>query len=653
MTHYPQGDKALDSTLASREPLRHFSGMFRLILWLALVGIVRGESPAPDPASPTTDTSDSDWAQKAVWYQIFPERFQNGDPRNDPTADYCRIPDQVRARWGMIPWTKEWYALTDWEKDLAGDVYGTNAHRRYGGDFQGVIDKLDYLKDLGITALYFNPVFAAPSLHKYDALVFHHMDPFFGPDPVADLKLLDNPSTDPSTWTWSAADKKFLELVKKAREKGMRVIIDGVFNHTATDFFAFADIREKQRESKYKDWYTILSWADPGSKDRKKFDWAGWDGIKSLPEFAEVTDEKGRKNLHPEVKAYIFAITRRWMDPNGDGDPSDGIDGWRLDVAEKVGDGFWQEWNDLVKSINPHAYTTAEIWGEASGYLERTKFDAAMNYHAFAIPVKGGLIDGTLPVREFVRTLEDRRAAYSDDQFARMMNLFDSHDTDRFASMIVNRDRTYYAGGETFAYDASIWAGSTDKPYYVRKPDESDRKLQRLIVLFQISYPGAPYLYYGTEAGMWGADDPDNRKPMVWEGMKFESQTISPAGQPKRNDDINFDGPLHSYYREALALRKKHPALQGGALQLIGAENSTKMFGFARTGTETVIAVFNRHTEPQTFTFQFGTTDGSEPPPLEAFFISSGVTADAAAKQAKGNASITLPGLTGALFRQK
>jgi glycosidase len=433
----------------------------------------------------------------------------------------------------------------------------------------------------------------------------------------------------------------------------MRVIIDGVFNHTATDFFAFADIRERQKESKYKDWYTILSWADPGSKDRKKFDWAGWDGIKSLPEFAEVTDEKGRKNLHPEVKAYIFAITRRWMDPNGDGDPSDGIDGWRLDVAEKVGDGFWQEWNALVKSINPHAYTTAEIWGEASGYLERTKFDAAMNYHAFAIPIKGGLIDGTLPVREFVRTMEDRRAKYPEEQFARMMNLFDSHDTDRFASMIVNRDRTYYAGGETFAYDASIWAGSTDKPYYVRKPDESDRKLQRMIVLFQVAYPGAPYLYYGTESGMWGADDPDNRKPMVWEGMKFEPQTISPAGQPKRNDDINFDGPLQSYYREALALRKKHPAMQDGGLQLIGAENSTKMFGFARTGTETVIAVFNRHAEPQTFTFQFGTTDGSEPPPLDAFFISSGVTADATTKQAKGNASITLPGLTGALFRQK
>ena len=200
-------------------PLGIFTRMHGLVFWFALVAIACGEAPLPAPTTSQTGKLDPDWAQKAVWYQIFPERFHNGDPKNDPSAEYCRIPDQVRSRWGMIPWTKEWYALTDWERELAGDVYGTNAHRRYGGDFQGVIDKLDYLKDLGITALYFNPVFAAPSLHKYDALVFHHMDPFFGPDPAADLKLLENPSPDPASWTWSAADRQFLDLVKRPAQK--------------------------------------------------------------------------------------------------------------------------------------------------------------------------------------------------------------------------------------------------------------------------------------------------------------------------------------------------------------------------------------------------------------------------------------------------
>ena len=654
MVIYPKGDKELISILASPIPNRHFFFMRVFLLALLLSSLGWAEISTPDPSTEKkTPPGDSDWAQKAVWYQIFPERFRNGDPKNDPTADYARVPGHIRGKWGMIPWTKEWYALTDWEKDLAGDVYGTNAHRRYGGDFQGVIDKLDYLKDLGVTALYFNPVFAAPSLHKYDALVFHHMDPFFGPDPKADLELLKNPSTDPATWTWSAADKLFLELVKQAHAKGIRVIIDGVFNHTSTDFFAFADIREKQKESKYRDWYTILSWADPGSQDRKKFDWAGWDGHKSLPEFSEVTDEKGRKTLHPEVKAYLFAITKRWMDPNGDGDPSDGIDGWRLDVAEKVGDGFWTEWNDLVKSINPHAYTVAEIWGEASSYLKRTRFDAAMNYFAFSIPVKGGLIDGTLPVREFVRTMQDRRTGYSMENFNCMMNLMDSHDTDRMASMIVNRDRKYYGNQENFAYDADIWAGSGDKPYLVRKPTEEERNLQKMIFLFQMTYPGAPYLYYGTEAGLWGADDPDNRMPMVWGDMNFETQTQSPGGQPLRRDEVNFDVALHDYFRRLIALRKNFPAILGGGFQLVGADNASRTFAFARTGPETVVAVFNRHEQPRSFTFQLGSTDGGEPAPLEPFFTSQGGLGDIGVKQGGGRVSITLPGLTGALLKQK
>ena len=153
-----------------------------LFCLLSFAGLIHGE---PQPQSSSSNTTPTfHWAEHAVWYQIFPERFRNGDPKNDPTAEYGRVPDHVRAKWRITPWTKEWYAMDDWERDLASDVYGSLHHRRYGGDFQGVIDKLDYLKELGVSALYFNPVFAAPSLHKYDALVFHHMDPFFGPDPV-------------------------------------------------------------------------------------------------------------------------------------------------------------------------------------------------------------------------------------------------------------------------------------------------------------------------------------------------------------------------------------------------------------------------------------------------------------------------------------
>ncbi len=601
------------------------------------------------PASGGPNTPGPAWAEEAVWYQIFPERFRNGDPKNDPTADYCGVPEKVRREWGVLPWTMEWYALADWEKKLAGDVYGTNGYRRYGGDFRGVIDRLDYLKDLGVTALYLNPVFESPSLHKYDARSFHHADPHFGPDPAGDLALTKESSADPASWRWTAADKMLLELVREAHARGMKIILDGVFNHCARQFFAFEDLRKNQKQSPYVHWFEVKAFDDPKTP-ADEFDYSGWWGLKSMPEFAEVTDEAGRKNLHPEVKAYLFAVTRRWMDPDGNGDPSDGIDGWRLDVANEVGTGFWSEWNQLVKSINPAAYTTAEIWQEAPGFMREGGFDGVMNYYAFAMPIKGGLIDATLPVREFLQLIEERRSAFSDAEWRRLMNLFDSHDTDRMASMIVNRDRPYYAKADVFAYDAENWAGSREKPYLVRKPTAEERKLQRMLFLFQVAYPGSPYLYYGTEAGMWGADDPDDRMPMVWEDGKYSPQTISPGDQPPRNDDSNFNGALHDFIKKTLALRRSHPTLRDGAVRVIGADNATGTFAFARAGEQNIVAIFNRSEKSQTFHFRFGSPDGNAPETLKPFYVSSGPLSEVSLRQEGEKVSVTLPGWTGVLL---
>jgi len=595
----------------------------------------------------------ADWPKRAVWYQVFPERFRNGDPGNDPTAEYSRVPDKVRSSWQIIPWTKEWYALMDWERDLAQDVYGTNAHRRYGGDFQGIMEKLDYLKDLGVNAIYLNPVFESSSLHKYDARSFHHADPHFGPDPQGDKNLVAGETASPETWKWTAADKMLLELLSQAHRRGIRVILDGVFNHCAPDFFAFADLKKNQEKSAFTQWFHVKRFDNPQTKDQDEFDYDGWWGVKTMPEFSEVTDDQGRKNLHPDVKAYLFAITKRWMDPNGDGDPSDGVDGWRLDVANEVGTGFWADWNEYVKKINPTAYTTPEIWVEnAPDFVRDGKFDGVMNYYSFSMPVKGGLMDGTMPVREFLRMMEDRRKRFPKDTYAQAQNLFDSHDTARMATMIVNRDRPYYSSAQDFSYDADVHAGNSERPYLARKPSELDRRLQRMLVLFQMVYPGAPYLYYGTEAGMWGADDPDDRQPMVWEDLKFEPQRISPGGQPERNDDANFDAPLYSFYREALALRKRYPTLLDGDLQVVGADNTTKTFALARTGQDTLVAIFNRSETPQTFRFNFGTTDGSTPNPLNPVFISAGALADCKVKQGAGKVEVLLPGFTGVLLKQ-
>ncbi len=216
------------------------------------------------------------WAGEAIFYQIFPERFCNGDTKNDPTRDSLEWPIKPGESWRISSWTADWYARDDWENELGSDFYRDGVlDRRYGGDLQGVIDKLDYLCDLGINAIYLNPVFYSRSLHKYDGNSYHHIDPFFGPDPKGDFALIDKETADPRTWQWTAADKLFLDLVRRAHERGMHIIIDGVFNHTGRDFFAFKDIRQNQKNSRYKDWYSIESFDDPRTK-RNEFAYKGW-----------------------------------------------------------------------------------------------------------------------------------------------------------------------------------------------------------------------------------------------------------------------------------------------------------------------------------------------------------------------------------------
>jgi glycosidase len=310
-----------------------------------------------------------EWAQHAVWYQIFPERFRNGDPANDPQLS--DVSDRPIPGWSVCPWGKDWYARDPWDwrpQDFYQAVYA----RRFGGDLPGVREKLDYLQDLGVNAIYLNPVFMAPSLHKYDASCLHHVDPTFGPDRAGDLERLAraNETEDPRTWIWTEADRCFVGLVAEIHRRGMRVIIDGVFNHTGTHFFAFQDLLRNGRRSRYRDWYRVSRWHPDG-----RFDYDGWFGHKALPELAR-TDEC----LAEPVCRYVFDITRRWMDPNGDGDPSDGVDGWRLDVAFCVPHGFWKRWRKVVKGINPEAYLTGEIVSLAEEYLRGDEFDAVMNY---------------------------------------------------------------------------------------------------------------------------------------------------------------------------------------------------------------------------------------------------------------------------------
>jgi len=608
-------------------------------------------TPVSDAALPTAQTTWDDaeplaavppWIVDAVFYQIFPERFRNGDPANDPTHDSLEFPDAVPASWAVSPWTGDWYARAPWERELGDDFYEHGVfNRRYGGDLQGVLDRLDYLQELGVNTLYFNPVFYGRSLHKYDGASMHHIDPYFGPDPAGDFKLMAGETSDPQTWQWTAADRLFLQLVDELHRRGMRIVIDGVFNHTGRDFFAFADLRHRQAKSPYADWYIVQYFDDPNTP-QNEFRYKGWWGNDTLPEFA---DTSGGQDLHPGPKQYVMDVTRRWMDPDGDGNPTDGIDGWRLDVANEVPQQFWRDWHQLVRQLNPHAYTTAEIWQDARQFLLDGGFSASMNYHAFAYLAKGFLIDGRLSAHDFGRELELRRQEFPPAMQYALQNLIDSHDTDRLASMIVNRpiDRPYKDAAR-FDFDTPPFVTPRwDEQYQVRAPNAQERKLQRLVVLLQMTALGAPMIYYGDEVGMWGGDDPCDRLPMVWDDLDYEPQQADPRHRPREPDEVAVDRELLEFYRDAIALRRERPELRRGSWATAASDDDAQFFAFRRAlGDSESLVAFNRGAKPFAWTL---------PQRAGATWEIALTTGDGAELKRPGDgAALSIPPLTGVVL---
>ena len=530
------------------------------------------------------------WADGAIWYQIFPERFRNGDPSNDLEA--AHHPDReklqkLKSEWKLSPWTSDWYQLSDYERSLGWDFYGCVGIRRYGGDLQGIIDRLDYLKTLGITAIYLNPVFEADSSHKYDWTRLHHVDPWFGPDPLGDLARMEEESLDPSTWTWTTADRLLLQLISECHRRQIRIVLDGVFNHSGRAFPAFQDLRRKGPASSYVDWFSGVNFNKRSGYPGDGFDYHGWWGFKSLPEFSEVS---GR--FHPDLEAYILAVTGRWMDPDADGNPADGVDGWRLDVADQISPVFWRFWHAKVRRINPEARTFAETWKDPVWLIREGEFDAAMNYHGFAMPVKEFLLDETLPAGDFLKALQTRWESLPTSARFSMMNFLDTHDTDRWASMIANRKRKTNRG-----FNANNRVAKREHQYLPGKMKEEDEPLLRLGVFLQATWPGSPMIYYGTEAGMWGGGDPDNRMPMVWEDLTFDDQASDPLRRPRKPDPVRFAGNRFEFYRELFEFRKNQPALITGGLEIIESPNAEDLLAFVRkTPNRTLFVLLNRGT---------------------------------------------------------
>ncbi|MBK9732762.1 MAG: alpha-glucosidase C-terminal domain-containing protein [Chitinophagaceae bacterium] len=547
-----------------------------------------------------------EWSKQVIWYQIFVERFYNGDHTNDPRPENINtLPINVIAppHWAVTSWTHNWYAPDDWANELSGSFNEKIQYRRYGGDLQGVLDKLDYLQQLGITAIFLNPINDAPSLHKYDARNYHHVDVNFGPDPDGDNKLIatENP-LDPSTWKWTSADKLFLRLVNEVHKRKMKIIMDYSWNHVGTTFWAWQDILKNQERSVYKDWFEIKAFDDPATL-QNEFSYRGWAGTTSLVELKKVNITTTKQTGHPYegdinegAKKHIFEVSKRWLAPNGD--VSKGIDGFRLDVADQVGMVFWRDFRKFVRSINANAYLVGEIWWEEwpdklmdpVPYTNGDVFDAVMQYQVYR-PARYFFANNNygIDAEQFKDSLNFHWNSLQTDVRYAMMNVSSSHDAPRLLTDFYNPNK--------YKYKASP---SDDENYKTGKPDVDTYQRVRLYLVHLFTTIGAPQIYNGEEMGMWSADDPA-RKPLMWKEFTFEAETTNNfQSGAKTYDTLASNQQQFDWYKKLIAIRKSNPALATGSIEFLKAKG--KQLAYRRFDDKSeIIVLFNLESSPQQF----------------------------------------------------
>ena len=515
-----------------------------------------------------------DWAQHAVWYQVFPERFRNGSTSNDPanvtawTARWSPPPAPAAISTNTAP-TNGAPGATNTNAPRGGrGGRGGGGNRHFGGDIQGIAAELPYLRSLGVTCLYLNPIFKSPSIHKYDTSDYRHVDDNFAI--TGDTTPLTGETEDPATWTWTKSDKLFLDFVAEAHRQGFKVVIDGVFNHAGSQFFALQDIRQNGRNSKYADWIEIATW-DP-------LTWISFGGNRGTGNMPELKKDPVT-GLTPGPRDFVLNVTKRWLAPEGD--PSRGVDGFRLDYAQNVPRVFWVTYRNLVKSIKPDAFITGEIWTPASSYLGGDAWDATMQY-PFANALQAFFVNrsnSAISASVFAQRLQQLTTLYPFQVSLDQMNLVDSHDTERWASRFVNANRppAPAAGG-------GGGRGRGRGNYNASKPNDLEWSRMKQSVAVQMTYVGSPMVYYGDEVGMWGGTDPDDRQPMIWREL-----------QPYDDPEVQFKPDLFDYYVRLIALHRRLAPLHSGFAHTVLADDARNILVYSRDlGDEHVYVLVNR-----------------------------------------------------------
>jgi glycosidase len=484
------------------------------------------------------------WLQGAVVYSIFPDRFRNGSPAND----YCRAggTSGCPTFYGTVPAQLH----QTWNEPIE-DPQRTGVYNRdfFGGDLQGIQQKLGYLKSLGVDAIWMTPIFEAPSNHRYDTEDYRNVDPALG------------------------GDAAFASLAAAARAEGIHLVLDGVFNHASSDSLYFDRYHRyaslgacESLGSPWRSWFRFNTNVTPcGSND-----YLGWFSLDTLPVF-----DHGSAAVRDFFYRASDSVVRQWSER--------GADGWRLDAADQLDHGWWRDFRAAVKSYAPESALVGEIWPDASDYLLGNELDSVMNYR-FRRAADGfvrstdwadstGKVDALTPT-QLDRSLHAVREDYPPQSSATAFNLIDSHDTNRALFVFTEP-------GD----DGLIQA----------------RERLELAALLQFSYVGAPMIYYGDEAAIdapgLGAADPFNRAPYPWSDASGDPNTYGPA-----------DTSMIAYYSKLGRIRHELPALRTGSFERVLANNAAGVYAFARTGSgaKPVIVALNKSGSPRDVVLRIG-----------------------------------------------
>ena len=504
------------------------------------------------------------WIQGAVMYQIYVDRFYNGDPSNDvETSEYSYIGD-VSVR------------VTDWDKIPA--VMGVREF--YGGDLQGILDKLDYLQELGVEVLYLNPVFVSPSNHKYDCQDYENIDPHIGrivEDCDGLLSPGDRDNSHAARYIRRVTDKRnldasnelFAHLVEEIHKRGMKIILDGVFNHCGS----FNKWMDRERIYEYQEGYPKGAYISADSPYRSYFTfhdpnrwpynptYDGWWTHDTLPKL----NYEGSRELYDK----ILEVGRKWVSPPYN------VDGWRLDVAADLGHSnefnhqFWKDFRRAVRSANPDAVILAEHYGNPESWLQGDEWDTVMNYDAFMEPVtwfltgmekhsdeyRGDLFGNS---EAFIGAMKTHMRSLHMGALQAAMNELSNHDHSRFLTRTNRRvGRISYAGAEAASRDINP-------------------AIMREAVAIQMTWPGAPTVYYGDEAGVCGFTDPDNRRTYPWG---------------------HEDQQMLEFHRSMIRIHKKYEILKNGSLEFLWNDYQGLSYGRFSHDEQIIVIISNLENE--------------------------------------------------------